>query len=161
MSTDRGHWTPLPVAERLAEAADALERLPQGGVQGYASRLRWPYADDGRSGARLPSPSPEAIDRMDEALGWLMWLEPEERRLVWLRAQGTALEADHASARDRPDHGVAAVDYGAAQDLGPAERSRRTKAPEQQDAEHTSRFCATRHVTSDEVREPEMIGLCR
>ena len=88
MSTDRGHWTPLPVAERLAEAADALERLPQGGVQGYTSRLRWPYADDGRSGARLPSPSPEAIDRMDEALGWLMWLEPGERRLVWLRAEG-------------------------------------------------------------------------
>jgi hypothetical protein len=25
---------------------------------------------------------------MDEALGWLMWLEPEERRLVWLRAEG-------------------------------------------------------------------------
>jgi Domain of unknown function (DUF6362) len=88
VSTDRGHWTPLPVAERLAEAADALERLPQGGVQGYASRLRWPYADAGRSGARLPSPSPEAIDRMDEALGWLMWLEPGERRLVWLRAEG-------------------------------------------------------------------------
>jgi hypothetical protein len=25
---------------------------------------------------------------MDEALAWLMWLEPEERRLVWLRAEG-------------------------------------------------------------------------
>jgi Domain of unknown function (DUF6362) len=25
---------------------------------------------------------------MDEALGWLLWLEPEERRLVWLRAEG-------------------------------------------------------------------------
>lgn len=25
---------------------------------------------------------------MDEALGWLVWLEPEERRLVWLRAEG-------------------------------------------------------------------------
>ena len=32
--------------------------------------------------------APEAIDRMDEALGWLMWLDPEERRLVWLRAEG-------------------------------------------------------------------------
>ena len=31
---------------------------------------------------------PEAIDRMDEALDWLMWLEAEERRLVWLRAEG-------------------------------------------------------------------------
>ena len=25
---------------------------------------------------------------MDEALGWLCWLEPDERRLVWLRAEG-------------------------------------------------------------------------
>jgi hypothetical protein len=25
---------------------------------------------------------------MDETLSWLMWLEPEERRLVWLRAEG-------------------------------------------------------------------------
>ena len=25
---------------------------------------------------------------MDETLGWLCWLEPEERRLVWLRAEG-------------------------------------------------------------------------
>jgi predicted DNA-binding protein (UPF0251 family) len=31
---------------------------------------------------------PEAIDRMDEALRWLTWLELEERRLVWLRAEG-------------------------------------------------------------------------
>jgi hypothetical protein len=31
---------------------------------------------------------PEAIDRMDEALSWLTWLEPEERRLVWLRTEG-------------------------------------------------------------------------
>ena len=25
---------------------------------------------------------------MDEALSWLMWLDPEERRLTWLRAEG-------------------------------------------------------------------------
>jgi hypothetical protein len=25
---------------------------------------------------------------MDEVLGWLSWLEPEERQLVWLRAEG-------------------------------------------------------------------------
>jgi hypothetical protein len=38
--------------------------------------------------AGLAAPSPEAIDRMDEALHWLLWLEPEERQLVWLRAEG-------------------------------------------------------------------------
>ena len=26
--------------------------------------------------------APEAIDRMDEAIGWLSWLDREERRLV-------------------------------------------------------------------------------
>jgi Domain of unknown function (DUF6362) len=37
---------------------------------------------------RLPAAAPEAIDRMDEALERLCWLEPDERRLVWLRADG-------------------------------------------------------------------------
>jgi hypothetical protein len=36
----------------------------------------------------MAAAAPEAIDRMDEALGWLLWLEPEERQLVWLRAEG-------------------------------------------------------------------------
>ena len=38
--------------------------------------------------ARPAAPAPEAIDRMDVAIGWLCWLDPEERRLVWLRAEG-------------------------------------------------------------------------
>jgi len=28
------------------------------------------------------------VDRMDETLEWLRWLEPDETRLVWLRAEG-------------------------------------------------------------------------
>jgi hypothetical protein len=39
-------------------------------------------------GARPATAPPEAIDRMDETLQWLCWLEPEERRLLWLRAAG-------------------------------------------------------------------------
>jgi hypothetical protein len=81
------HWTPSLIAERLEEAADVLARLPEH----QASRLYhlWPRIVGppcARSG--MAAAAPEAIDRMDEALGWLMWLEAEERRLIWLRAEG-------------------------------------------------------------------------
>jgi len=81
------------VAARLEEAADTLRRLPPVRVQGYAST--WPAVirdvheaygwEEARM--RLGPPAPDAIDRMDEALGWLGWLEPDEVRLVWARAQ--------------------------------------------------------------------------
>jgi hypothetical protein len=80
-------WTPKLIAERLAEAADVFTRLPEERVPGFYDL--WPKivgvacTGDGPAAAM-----PEAIDRMDEALDWLMWLEPEERRLVWLRAEG-------------------------------------------------------------------------
>jgi Domain of unknown function (DUF6362) len=75
------------VAKRLTEAADTLARLPDQRVHGVYDL--WPklLGASGRP-ARPAAASPEAIDRMDEALGWLMWLEPEERQLVWLRAEG-------------------------------------------------------------------------
>lgn len=31
---------------------------------------------------------PGAIDRMEEVLGWLLWLENGVQRLVWARASG-------------------------------------------------------------------------
>ena len=59
---------------------------------------------------------------MDEALGWLMWLEPEERQLVWLRAEGMPwkwitrrLGIGRTTAWQRWSHGPA-------QDRGPPER---------------------------------------
>jgi hypothetical protein len=83
-------WTPTLVAERLAEAADVLDRLPEPKVRGFYSLL--PLLPDAPAGDRArtrpAAPAPEAIDRMDEAIGWLCWLESEERRLVWLRAEG-------------------------------------------------------------------------
>jgi hypothetical protein len=29
-----------------------------------------------------------AISRMEETFTWLMWLEPDDARIVWLRAEG-------------------------------------------------------------------------
>jgi hypothetical protein len=80
-------WTPTVVTDRLAEAVDVLARLPEEKVCGIYDL--WPRLVGASCvSASLAAPSPEAIDRMDEALGWLCWLEPEERRLVWLRAEG-------------------------------------------------------------------------
>ena len=80
-------WTPGLVAERLAEAANVLARLPEERMRGYYGPWRTLVGATVR-GPSPAAPAPEAIDRMDEALGWLMWLDPEERRLVWLRAEG-------------------------------------------------------------------------
>ena len=37
---------------------------------------------------RLPPPLPAAISRMEETFGWVKFLEPEDARLVWARAEG-------------------------------------------------------------------------
>jgi Domain of unknown function (DUF6362) len=64
-----------------------LARLPDAKMRSYYGPWRTLVGATDR-GASPAAPAPEAIDRMDEALGWLRWLEPEERRLVWLRAEG-------------------------------------------------------------------------
>jgi Domain of unknown function (DUF6362) len=80
-------WTPLMVAQRLAEAVDVLARLPQERARGLYDL--WPRIIGASCASARPAAAlPEAIDRMDQVLQWLLWLEPEERRLVWLRAQG-------------------------------------------------------------------------
>ena len=67
-----------------------LDRLPEPRAPGLYSL--WPLPPNVPSGdtagTRAAAPPPAAIDRLDEVLVWLAWLEPEERRLVWLRAEG-------------------------------------------------------------------------
>jgi hypothetical protein len=80
-------WDNDAVAKRLEEAADVLARLPDERVRGLYDL--WPRLVGEPCGhSRVAAAAPEAIDRMDEALRWLGWLEPEERRIVWLRAEG-------------------------------------------------------------------------
>ena len=88
-------WTPACVEERLHEAADVMKRLPEVRVQGHYSV--WPkmlaeFSDlVGQEPQRLkrPPPSPDAITRMEETLGWLRWLEAEDAKLAWARAEHT------------------------------------------------------------------------
>jgi hypothetical protein len=80
-------WTATLVGDRLVEAADTLARLPNERARGVYDL--WPKLIVKPCGhARPAAAAPDAIDRMDEVLAWLMWLEPEERQLLWLRAEG-------------------------------------------------------------------------
>lgn len=81
---------------RLAEAADALRRLSMNGIKPGALRAQWPdvvrQAEEAygwtAERVRPPRPTPAQITRMDEAISWLLWLDGEERKVVWARSIG-------------------------------------------------------------------------
>jgi len=87
-------WTVSMLEERFEEAARTLRRLPDSRVPGYFNT--WPqtvrsaFEAFGYERARMPriAPSPGAIGRMEETITWLAWLEPDDARIVWLRAEG-------------------------------------------------------------------------
>jgi hypothetical protein len=92
-------WTPLIVEDRLVDAADVMRRLPDVRAPGYFNT--WPkilpeFSDlvgqEPPKLKRLP-PSSDAISRMDEALGWLRWLEGDDAKLVWARVSGSRWKA--------------------------------------------------------------------
>jgi hypothetical protein len=89
-----GGLTERYVEERIREAVRTLRRLPEAKAQGYV--CLWPAIKHDpveilnmeKTPFRLGPPMPDEIDRMEEVLFvWLKWLEPDERRLVWLRAE--------------------------------------------------------------------------
>ncbi|MBF0401657.1 MAG: hypothetical protein HQL90_12935 [Magnetococcales bacterium] len=91
-----GKWTAKMVAARMEEAVRTLRLLRISGLKprGYASS--WPEVVPGPDEAlgrvddefRAGPPTPEDITKMDEALQWLCWLEPDQARLVWMHAEG-------------------------------------------------------------------------
>ena len=85
-------WNSETVAMRLQEAAKTAHRLPPVKVMGYFNL--WPpfvrtgiegFAQD-ESPPRFP-PSPREVERMLEVIGWMNWLEVEQRKLLWMRAE--------------------------------------------------------------------------
>ncbi|MEG3639303.1 DUF6362 family protein [Magnetococcus sp. PR-3] len=88
-------WDATVVAKRLEEAARTMKRLPEKGLKPEEARSSWPeviheFYDAygwGSAEVRLGPPSPDAINRMDEVLEWLSWLETDDRRLLWFRAE--------------------------------------------------------------------------
>ncbi len=85
-------WTVDLVADRFWEAARTAHRLPPVRVQGYVNcwpaSQRTPWENLGAEPpiVRFP-PEPAAIDRMLETMQWVLWLEVEQRHLVWMRAE--------------------------------------------------------------------------
>ncbi len=90
--TDMTQWTAKMVAERFEEAILTLRRLPPVKVPGYFNM--WPAVihteieilQQEKRPLKLGPPAPDAIDRLDETLQWVLWVEVEERKLIWLRA---------------------------------------------------------------------------
>lgn len=86
-------WTMEDVAARFADAAETGRRLPPVRVQGYFNvwpafaRKEWEGFTDRDYEYRPLPPTPEAIDRMLEAMRWVQWLEEEQRHLIWMRAK--------------------------------------------------------------------------
>jgi hypothetical protein len=92
--------TTKDVHERLCEAARTLRALPD---KDRPKQLgtNWPdvvrdaceaYGWDTALTPRL-TPSAAEISRMEECFTWLSWLDPRDRRIVWLRAEGVRWRA--------------------------------------------------------------------
>lgn len=88
-----GPLSPTEIEDRFEEAARTLRRLPEEKPQGYFNvwppvvRTAWEILAMEPQPLRLLA-TPQAIDRMEECFDWLFWLDPEEARVVWLRAEG-------------------------------------------------------------------------
>ena len=131
-------WTPSLVEERIVEAVDVLKRLPEELVQGYFST--WPailmeFSDlVGQEPRKLkrPRPSAAAISRMEETLGWPKLLEPQDSRIIWLRAAGERWKTicwriglQRAAAHEHWLYGLCVLAWKLNGGLIPSQRSRR------------------------------------
>ncbi|MCC5965336.1 MAG: hypothetical protein JJU24_04300 [Natronohydrobacter sp.] len=116
-----GEWTTAQVQDRLELAADVMRQMPGVMPQGFFNA--WPeyfhsFADKvgQEPQMRRPRPSPRQITQAEEAMLWLRWLEKDDARLVWLRANGTPwkpicweLGISRATANRRWQYGIAVV----------------------------------------------------
>ena len=87
--------SPRDIEDRFEEAAYTLRRLPEKDrPRGYSSY--WPAVVHDAKHAYGYTPeapmrviaSAAAITRMEECLDWLLLIDPEDARIVWLRAEG-------------------------------------------------------------------------
>jgi hypothetical protein len=94
MARHDASWTTEEVANRFHEAAITARRLPPVRVQGYFNtwppivRQAWEVLGADDAIYRSYPPTPQAVERMLEAMRWVQWLEVEQRHLVWMRADG-------------------------------------------------------------------------
>ena len=87
-------WTAAMVEHRIKEAARTLRRLPDKKVTGYFNlwpAIKYDAVEVLQQEARFRPGPPMAdeIDEMEEVMfvWFLKWLEADERKLLWLRAE--------------------------------------------------------------------------
>ena len=116
-----GEWTTAQVQDRLELAAGVMRQMPGVMPQGYFNA--WPeyfhsFADKvgQEPQMRRPRPSPRQITQAEEAMLWLRWLEKDDARIVWLRANGRPwkpicweLGMSRATANRRWQYGIAVI----------------------------------------------------
>ncbi|GGB62745.1 hypothetical protein GCM10011316_38300 [Roseibium aquae] len=114
-------WTTARVQDRLEMAADVFAQLPAVKPQGPFNA--WPeyfhsFADQvgQQPQMRRPRPGPRQITQAEEAMLWLRWLEKDDARIVWLRANRTPwkpicweLGISRATANRRWQYGIAVI----------------------------------------------------
>jgi len=128
-------WTPAMVEARLESAADVFRSLPGVMPQGFFNA--WPeyfhsVADKvgQQPQIRRPRPSPRQITEAEETLLWLRWLDPDDARLLWLRANRTQwrpicweLGISRATANRRWQYGLAVIVWRLNRKRVPGKRS--------------------------------------
>ena len=116
-----GDWTTTRVEDRLESAADVFRTLPGVMPQGFFNA--WPeyfhsFADKvgQEPQMRRPRPGPRQITEAEEALLWLRWLERDDARIIWLRAERTPwkpicwqMGISRATANRRWQYGIAVM----------------------------------------------------
>lgn len=116
-----GEWTTAQVQDRLELAAGVFAQLPAVKPTGYFNA--WPeyfhtFADKVGQEAQMrrPRPGPRQITEAEEAMLWLRWLEKDDARIVWLRANGRPwkpicweLGMSRATANRRWQYGIAVI----------------------------------------------------
>ena len=100
-------WTAESVADHFEEAFRTLRKLPPVKARGYFNA--WPQiVRSSREIAAMTAepmrvwPSAEAITRLEQTSDWVLWIEEDERKLVWARAARLPwkqISADHACNR--------------------------------------------------------------
>lgn len=84
-------WTAEAVAEHFEEAMRTLRKLPPVKLPGYFTT--WPQIVRTRQEIAAMEPVPmrgwpsaAAITRLEQTTDWILWVDEDERRLVWSRA---------------------------------------------------------------------------
>jgi hypothetical protein len=131
-------WTLDRVEARLHEAANLMKRMPEvpaPGCHPLRPEVLAEFGDPIRqepSRLKRPPASLDATSRMEETLAWLRWLEAEDAKLVWARAERTPWKVicwrfgvGRATANRRWKYSLSLIAWRLNGLVAPAKRSRR------------------------------------